>query len=67
MNLKHLTDKQLLSDLKFHVKNKRVSTTAVLHHLKEVERRKLFSDLKYASMMEYTMKELGYTEPAIHS
>lgn len=64
MNLKHLTDKQLIIDLKFHVKNERASTTAVLHHLKEVERRKLFSDLKYSSMMEYTMKELGYTEPA---
>ena len=64
MNLKHLTDRQLLSDTKFHVKNERASTTAILHHLKEVEKRKLYSELKYSSMMEYIMKELGYTEPA---
>lgn len=34
----------------------------VLHHLREIEKRRLFSDLKYGSLFEYAVKELGYSE-----
>lgn len=64
MNLKHLTDKQLLNDLKMLVSSERVFLTQILHHLREVEDRKLFSELGYSSLFEYTQKELGYSEPA---
>jgi hypothetical protein len=37
-------------------------TLRVLHHLREIERRRLFSDLKYGSLFEYAVKELGYSE-----
>ena len=64
MNLKHLTDNTLLSETKRLSRMERQTTTDVLHHIKEVETRKLFSDLKYSSMMDYLIKELGYSEGA---
>ncbi len=62
MNLKHLTDKTLLQDTKKLVQKELDSTTDVLHHLKEIERRKLFCDLGHSSMIDYAIKELGYSE-----
>lgn len=64
MNLKHLTDKTLLNELKRISRQEREITTNILHHIKEVERRKLFSDLRYSSMLEYLIKDLGYSEGA---
>lgn len=62
MNLKHLTDKALLADTKRLAAREREVTLEILHHLKEIERRKLFSELKYSSLFEYAVKELGYSE-----
>lgn len=64
MNLRHLTDKVLLLDTKELVAREREITLKLLHHLKEIERRRLFSDLGYGSLFEYIVKELGYSEPA---
>ena len=64
MNLKHLTDKTLILDTKHLVSQEREITLKLLHHLKEIERRRLFSELKYGSMFEYLVKGLGYSEPA---
>jgi 5-methylcytosine-specific restriction endonuclease McrA len=64
MQLKHLTDKTLLYDTKNLVQKERDSTTTILHHLKEIERRKLFCDLGYSSMVDYAVKELGYSHAA---
>ncbi|MCM2350753.1 MAG: HNH endonuclease [Bacteriovoracaceae bacterium] len=64
MNLRHLTDKVLLLDTKHLVAREREITLKLLHHLKEIERRRLFSDLGYGSLFEYIVKELGYSEPA---
>lgn len=63
MNLKHLSDKQLLLETKKLAEIERETMTAILHHLKEIEERKLFSDLKYSSIFEYAVHELGYSEP----
>lgn len=62
MNLKHLNDKELLSQTQRIVRNERQLLTQILHHLQEVERRKLFSDLGYQSLFEYAVKELKYSE-----
>ena len=62
MDLKHLTNKILLSDTKALALEYRMVTTKLLHHLKEVEKRRLFSDLGYASMFDYVVKELGFSE-----
>lgn len=64
MNLKHLTDKTLLSDTKYLVSKEREISLKILHHLKEIERRRLFSDLGFGSIFDYTVHELGYSEPA---
>lgn len=64
MNLKHLTDKTLLSDLKMLVANERIFLTKILHHLWEVDARKLYSDLGYPTPFEYARKELGYSDAA---
>lgn len=64
MNLNHLTDNTLLADTKRLAKAEREITTKILHHFKEIDKRKLFSDLGYPSMQEYAIKELGYSESA---
>lgn len=61
MNLKHLTDTTLLSDIKKLAADERIISLQLLHHLKEIERRRLFSDLGYGSLFEYVVKDLGYS------
>ena len=66
MNLKHLTDSTLLKDTKFLASREREITVQILHHIKEIDRRKLYSDLKYSSIYEYCKKELCYSEGSAH-
>ncbi len=56
------TDCELLKSTKALVKEERHLLSKILKSLKEVERRKLFSDLGYRSLFEYAVKELGYSE-----
>jgi hypothetical protein len=62
MNLKHLTDKQLLIDTKELVKKDRKVTLCILHHIREIEKRKLYCELGYPSLFRYVVQELGYSE-----
>ncbi len=62
MNLKHLTDQTLLSDTKSLVRQEQALLTKILWHLKEVDGRRLYSELKYGSLFDYCTKELGYSE-----
>ena len=62
MNLSHLKDQDLLAQVKRLVENERHLLTQVLHHLCEVERRKLFCDLGFSSLFDYAVKELKYSE-----
>ena len=64
MRLNHLANKILLSDTKNLAGAERNATTKLLHHLKEIERRKLYCDLKYSSLFAYCVRELGYSEGA---
>ena len=66
MRLSHLTDKILLIDTKLLVSKERVATTAILHHLKEIDRRKLYADVKCSSLFHYCTRELGYSEASAH-
>jgi hypothetical protein len=61
MNLKHISDSVLLSENKRLAKEEREVITKGLWHIKEVERRRLFSKLKYQSINEYAERELGYS------
>lgn len=62
MKLSHLTDKSLLSEIKNLVAQERGQTLKLLHHLKEVDLRKLYADLKCSSLFDYCTRELGYSE-----
>lgn len=61
MNLKHLTDQTLLLDIKILAGQERAISLKVLHHLKEIEKRRLYADLGHGSLYEYVVKELGYS------
>jgi 5-methylcytosine-specific restriction endonuclease McrA len=63
MNLiRKLSDTALLSETKRLVATERQILTDVLRHLREVDRRRLYSFLRYQSLFEYIVKELGYAE-----
>lgn len=64
MNLKNLSDQELLANLKALAGQERELLTEILHHLREVEHRRLHSDLKYSSLLEYAVGELCYSEDA---
>ena len=62
MNLSNLTDETLLDETQTLVKQEREITLKVLHHLREIERRRLFSALKYESLFNYCVQHLKYSE-----
>ena len=57
-----LKDQELLKATADLVQKERHVLTLVLHHLREVERRRLFSDLGHPSLFEYCVRELKYSE-----
>lgn len=63
MNLRHLSDEALLAATERLVREERGILTSVLHHLREIERRRLFAALKYSSLFDYAVRGLGYSEP----
>ncbi len=62
MNLNTLSDRDLLTQTQQLVQKERELLGQILHHLKEVERRKLYSDLGYGSLFDYCLGELKYSE-----
>ena len=64
MNLSKLTDSTLLSQTEKLVREERETTTAILHHLREIDRRKLFAVRGFGSLFEYCTRGLGYSESA---
>jgi 5-methylcytosine-specific restriction endonuclease McrA len=62
MNLSALSDAVLLSETKTLAAQERELITKVLHHLHEIESRRLYSSLKYGSLFEYAVRELKYSE-----
>jgi len=62
MNYKHLKDQQLHMNLISAIKDEKLLLTRILHLLKEVDARKLFSDFQCASLFEYATKILNYSE-----
>ena len=62
MNLSHIQDADLLTQIKNFVQAERDVLVKIIHHLREVERRRLFSDLGYKSLFDYAVGELRYSE-----
>jgi len=61
MNLQSMSDQSLLLSIEKLVRQERELLTAVLHHLREIERRRLFADLGFSSLFDYATKELAYS------
>jgi hypothetical protein len=66
VNLKHLTDTTLHQETQKLALREREITVQLLHHLKEIEKRKLFSEYKCSSLYDYCLKILGYSESSAY-
>lgn len=64
VSLRSLSDRDLLNSTKVVVARERGITITVIHHLNEVERRKLYLTLGFSSMFAYCTGELGYSASA---
>ena len=62
MKLSHLTDQALLASTEELTRAERTTLTQILHHRREIERRRLYCDLGCASLFEYAVKRLHYSE-----
>lgn len=62
MKLNHINDKTLLNETKLLVDQEREILSRVLWHLKEIDQRKLYSAEGCASLFDYCVKRLKYSE-----
>ena len=62
MYLNQLKDADLLAQIKEFIQSERDLLIRILHHLREIEKRRLFSDLGYKSLFDYAVGELKYSE-----
>ena len=62
--MKHLTDGNLILELKTLVSQEIRITTLILEYLQEVEFRKVYLQMGYPSLFEFCLKELRYSEGA---
>jgi len=61
-NLKSVPDSQLIFQVEKLVHQERELLLKVLHHLREIDRRRLFSSLGYKSLFDFAVRHLGYPE-----
>ena len=62
MILTHITDQALLASTQELAQNERETLTKILHHLREIERRRVYCDAGCSSLFEYAVKCLHYSE-----
>ncbi|NUM89046.1 MAG: hypothetical protein HUU37_07570 [Bdellovibrionales bacterium] len=60
--MRHLTDKALLEETENLVRKERQLLGVILRHLREIERRRLFSALGYSSLFTYCVGRLRFSE-----
>ena len=66
MDLKSLSDKELEQRTRGLIDDERRTTVALLRHLEEIDRRKLYLERGYPTLYEYVIKELRISEGAAH-
>jgi hypothetical protein len=66
MNLRNLSNKDLLEKTSRLVAHERETIVEVLHHLREIERRMLYAEVGYPSLLSYCVRELKYSESAAY-
>jgi len=64
--LKKLSDQELIVSLKDLISEEREIQTAILHHLREVEDRKIYLQSGYGSLFSYLTEGLGYAEASAY-
>ncbi len=62
MQYSSLSDSELFQKTKQAAQNEKSATLILLDYLAEVDRRKLYAEKSYASLFEYVVHELGYSE-----
>ncbi len=62
MDLKVLSNEELLVSLKRLKRNEADATLAILYHLIEIEARGIFRDAGYSSLFDYCHRGLKYSE-----
>ena len=62
MDLKVISDSELVNKLNELTGSEREVTLQVLHFLNELDRRQLFRELGYSSLYDYCLKKLRYSE-----
>jgi hypothetical protein len=65
--LRKASDTELVAGIETAVREEREKVTVVLHHLREVDRRRLYSALGYKSLYEFAAKHFHYTEAEAYS
>ncbi len=66
MDIQRLSDDVLLTETKKLVGQEREGLIKILHHLREIDRRRLFSSQGFSSLFAYAVKQLGYSEDQAH-
>jgi hypothetical protein len=62
MDLQSLSDNELINRIANLAREEREILTKVLHHLREIDRRRLYSAFKYTSLFDFAVRRLGYSE-----
>lgn len=62
MDLRNLSNDELLNKADSIDREEKNLVALMLHHLREIETRRLFSSLGYKSLFEFTMKRFNYSE-----
>ncbi len=62
--MKKLSSKELLARFKKLVAEERRATLAIIEHLQEIQERRLYAELGYASLWEFATRYLGLSEGA---
>jgi hypothetical protein len=62
VKLSLLTDDSLDQKIQSLVQSEREILTEILHHLREIESRRLYSSYGFSSLFTYAIKRLGYSE-----
>lgn len=61
-----MKNEELLAAVRTLVKEERRVTRAILEHINEVERRRLFAELGFSSVFDWLVRDLGYSESAAY-
>jgi len=62
MNLNSVNDETLITKIENLVREEREILMSVLHVLREIDRRRLYSSLGYKSLFDFAVRRLGYPE-----